>query len=163
MNYDTIKNKIYNINNITEESKSIISNLKIKEYQEYKKLDIKKLLSSKKIITLSSEFQTPVIVSNSDKLGTTLYYTTYNIILIQCPLYLIPYIKMSTISTKSDTSSFYDIRIQNIEDNEEIVTEDNKINSIRKDIKIMCSVLTSIEMGQRIKFVITIFNPREFK
>jgi hypothetical protein len=165
MNYENTHNKIRAINNLIKSTAEEISELEIEQISQDKNLDIKQLLIDKRIITLTSGWQNITIIPTEDESVDEGGYCHYNLTLLACPLYLIPYIKIITIAENSTTAyenASY-IRILDIEDAEEIVNEDGSINTIEKSVQIFCAANTASDEGIKIKFIINIFNPREFK
>lgn len=164
MNYESTKHKIRTVNNETKNNSNNISILEISEIAEDKKLDIKELLVGKRIINLSSGLLNTILVPNEDESWDAGAYCNYEIELINCPIYLLPYIKIAAIGQNTEAFENYSyIQIINAEENEEMVNKDMGMEPLEKTVKIFCGALTASTEGIKIKFLINITNPKEFR
>lgn len=149
------KNKLRNLNNLSNQTASDLNELEISQIAQDNRLDLKSLFTNRRIVTLSSGWFIPEAVKENDDCYE------YEVYLMDCPLYLIPYITVTVIGKENTSSRYPTFQIYDSEEEfleERIEGEQPTIKIIQNNIRIYCGVL----VGAEVKILITIINPKEF-
>jgi hypothetical protein len=164
MNFNS-SHKIRRIYNTAKDLSNTLEKDKMEEIAKDRKIDISEFNTLKSIITIATEW-----ITTAD--GTEFSYDEYNdynyynyeFELLNCPIYIIPFIKV-TVLYKGDSviSKGGIIQIYDISEEEELINEDRAMNSLKKTFKVCVPIVTYHGLGEEVKVIITIYNPREFR